>query len=242
MAHVQQFAAEARRSHALAVLIAPLVLLGGAAGLLYAQFKPPGYTASAYVIVVATPESAPGTALSYAQAFGRIARHPDVLAWSTVRGGTSVAPSRIRAMTSPETPLIQVVGRSGTAARSAAYANAAADALVEYGNGHRSETGVRLAWMSKASAPARATSPNLPVDVAVGAATGLLLGALLAAGARGGQRQRGSTGRHGDRPGDGYGDRMVADGGAQSPYPPAQQAADPQAGGQGAGQVTAGRQ
>ncbi|QKG24203.1 hypothetical protein [Actinomadura verrucosospora] len=96
----------------------------------------------------------------------------------------------IQSSTSPDTPLIKLAGSADTPAGAAAYANAAADALVRYGTSHRTDTGVRVALMSMAATPSAPSSPNLPLDVAVGTASGVLLAGLGAA-VLSGRRARG---------------------------------------------------
>ncbi|WP_242882366.1 hypothetical protein [Actinomadura litoris] len=173
-----------------------LVLTGTLGGLGYSLVVPATYTATAYVLVV--DEGAGGArgpaAVSFAQAYGRLAPLPETLRHSSLplpkvaRGATR---EHIQASTSPETPLVRLTGSGASAADAAGFANAAADALVRYGTSHRADTGVRVALMSLAGKPAAPTSPNLPLDVAVGTASGILLAGLGAA-ILSGRRRKGS--------------------------------------------------
>lgn len=176
------------------------VLAGLLGGLGYALFAPTTYTATAFVLVVESGEGRSGpAAVSFAQAFGRLAPLPETLAYSSLPlpdGGNGSTREHIQASTSPDTPLIKLAGSGRTARDAAAFANAAADALVRYGTSHRSDTGVRVALMTLAEPPAAPSSPNLPLGVAVGTASGVLLAGLAAAvtsGRRGpaGRRERG---------------------------------------------------
>ncbi|TDC67829.1 hypothetical protein E1200_13625 [Actinomadura sp. GC306] len=163
------------------------VVAGFLGGLGYALFAPSTYTASAYVIVVeegaAGGQSGP-TAVSFAQVYGRLAPLPETLVHAKARM-PDTAPGDIRehvqASTSPDTPLIRLAGTGRTARTAAAYANAAADALVRYGAAHRGDTGVRVALMTPAQPPAAPVSPNPPLDIAVGTASGGLLAGISAA-------------------------------------------------------------
>jgi hypothetical protein len=161
------------------------VLAGFLGGLGYALLAPTTYTATAFVLVVNARDGESGpAAVSFAQAYGRLAPLPETLDYSTLPlpphapGGTR---EHIQASTSPDTPLIRLAGSARTAADAAAFANAAADALVRYGTSHRADTGVRVALMTLAEPPAAPSSPNLPLGVAAGTATGVLLAGLSAA-------------------------------------------------------------
>ncbi|TDD79652.1 hypothetical protein E1293_22850, partial [Actinomadura darangshiensis] len=171
-----------------------LVLAGFLGGLGYALFAPTTYTATAFVLVVddgGGGDQGPA-AVSFAQAYGRLAPLPETLAYSSIRlprGAAGATREHIQASTSPDTPLIRLAGSAGTARDAAAFANAAADALVRYGTSHRTDTGVRVAPMTLASPPAAPSSPNLPLGVAVGTASGILLAGLTAA-VRSGRRGR----------------------------------------------------
>jgi hypothetical protein len=173
-----------------------IVLAGALGGLGYALFTPSTYTATAFVMVVDEREGGAGpAAVSFAQAFGRLAPLPETLQYSAIplpKGAAGSTREHVQASTSPDTPLIRLAGSARTPGDAAAYANAAADALVRYGRAHHAETGVRVALMNLATRPVRPSSPNLPLGVAVGTASGLLLAGLGAAVMSG---RRGRDGR-----------------------------------------------
>lgn len=164
------------------VLLAVLVVLGLIGGAAYAVLKTPTYTAQAYVAVLASSSGADDTtAVKFAQAYGRIATEPVVLAQTTATArGMSPGELRrqVRVTTSPDAPLVQLTGTAGDAKQAAGLANEVAQALISFGNGRSSQTGVRLATFAEASPPDGPSSPNAPLDLVVGATAGLLVGAL----------------------------------------------------------------
>jgi uncharacterized protein involved in exopolysaccharide biosynthesis len=175
-------------------VLAGAVLLGVLAGAMYGAWKTPAYTADAHVVVV-NAATAPDdqTAVKFAQAYGRITTDSAVLgATPTVRAGGSVAVLRdqVRVETSPDAPLVQITGTAPNAARAAQVANEVAGALIAFGNSRSGQTGARLASFAAASAPDRPSSPNKPVDIAVGAAAGLLIGGFATTAGVGGRRRR----------------------------------------------------
>ncbi|WP_255204933.1 Wzz/FepE/Etk N-terminal domain-containing protein [Actinomadura sp. BRA 177] len=171
------------------------VLAGLLGGLGYGLFAPTTYTATAFVLVVDDGGDSGPAAVSFAQAFGRLAPLPETLEHSSIplpRHAAGDTREHIQASTSPDTPLIRLAGSARTARDAAAFANAAADALVKYGTQHRADTGVRVALMTLAEPPAAPSSPNLVLDVAAGTASGVLLAGLSAAimsGRRGARRE-----------------------------------------------------
>jgi len=169
-------------------LLIVTTLLGAVAGLLYAVIRAPSYDASAYVVLTpASTSVADSTAVSFAQAFGRIATQDGVLrraAQIVGEGSTDGLRRAVRVSTSPDAPLIRVTGSAGTAPLAAARANAVATALIVYGNQRSIRTRVRLDSFAEATPPPAPTSPRPALDTAVGGATGLLVGGLaVAAGA-----------------------------------------------------------
>jgi len=166
--------------------------LGAGAGALYAMSQTPTYTARAFVVVVPQSDTEAAIALNYAQAFGRIATQGAVLSEATaaMRQSTSVDRVRrqVRASTSPDVPLIELTGSADTPKAAADLANTVADALVKFGNDSRTRTKVRLASFVEATPPDGPSSPNAPLDIAVGAAAGLLIGGLAMLAGVGGQR------------------------------------------------------
>lgn len=159
-------------------LAAALVGLGALSGLIYAVVSPPVYSARAYVVVVAQNPADTG-AVSYAQAYSRIAVQGDVLGRAAGGGAAPTELRRqVRTSSSPDAPVIEVVGSARTAERAAALSNLVANSLVDTANERASDTRMRLSLLSPASPPAEPASPRLGLDVAVGAAAGLLLGGL----------------------------------------------------------------
>lgn len=162
-------------------VIVLFTVMGAVAGLVYALVSPPEYTAKVYVAVVA---ESPGdsSAVSYAQAYARIASQGDApqAAADASRGGASVEELRssVRAAASPDAPVIELTGTAGSAKRAADLVNLLANGLIETANSHKADTRMRLALLSSAMPPADRTSPQVALAVAVGAAAGLLLGGL----------------------------------------------------------------
>jgi capsular polysaccharide biosynthesis protein len=178
-------------------VLAGAVLLGALTDGVYGLWKTPTYSADAHVVVVNTA-TAPDdqTAVKFAQAYGRISTDTAVLgATKTVKDGTSSATLRrqIRVETSPDAPLVQITGVAPTGAQAAEIANEVANSLIAFGNGRRTSTGVRLASFAQASIPDRPSSPNKPVDIAVGAAAGLLIGGFATTAGIGGRRRQRTT-------------------------------------------------
>jgi capsular polysaccharide biosynthesis protein len=176
-------------------LIGLFTALGAIVGLAYALISPPEYTAKAYVAVVAE-DAGDSMAVSYAQAYARIAGQGDALhaAADASDGTATVAELRrgVRASASPDAPVIELTGSAGSPERAADLVNLLADGLVTAADSHTSDTRMRLALLSAAVPPTDPTSPQLPLAVAVGAAVGLLLGGLafLARGERSGSDRR----------------------------------------------------
>jgi uncharacterized protein involved in exopolysaccharide biosynthesis len=169
-----------------------IVIAGLLTGLGYGLFKTPAYSATSYVLVVSQADDGPPAAISFAQAYGRLAALPETLAWSATPlrpADLAKARENIQASSSPDTPLLRLTASAGTPHRAANFANTAADALVRYGKARQQDTGVRVALMTRAAAPVSPSSPNLPLNVAVGTATGILLAGLAAASA-GARRRR----------------------------------------------------
>jgi len=164
------------------LLLGLLAALGALAGLGYALLSHPVYTAKAYVVVVAQNPGDSPAAVSYAQAYARIAGQGEALnaAATASNGATSVSELRnqVRASTSPDAPVIEVAGSAGSARHAADLANLVANGLVSAANDHSADTRMKLTVLSAAAPPADPTSPQPVLDVAVGAAVGLLLGGL----------------------------------------------------------------
>ncbi|MFD3543772.1 lipopolysaccharide biosynthesis protein [Streptomyces sp. NPDC058662] len=164
-------------------------LLGLAAGGAYGLLKAPEYAATSYVVAVPDDTTDPATALGFAQAYARIATSSSTLAYAQPRAGVGVRElrTRVRAETSPESPMIAVTGTSTSPGEAADIANAVADALSLSSNQAAKNTGVQLLLFNQAVAPADPVSPSAPLSGAVGMCAGGLLGGLwlLARPARG---------------------------------------------------------
>jgi capsular polysaccharide biosynthesis protein len=158
-------------------LLVGLVLAGAVAGGVYGATKTPTYTAQAYVVVTADAGESIA-ALSYAQAYGRIATKGPVADKAAATLGTRRDLARVTASTSPDAPVIEITATGPDADRTAAVANAVAQALVDVGAGRKAETRVGVSLLAAASVPGRPTSPKPPLELAVGAAAGLLIGGL----------------------------------------------------------------
>ncbi|MFC1419731.1 Wzz/FepE/Etk N-terminal domain-containing protein [Streptacidiphilus cavernicola] len=156
------------------------VPLGAVCGGGYALVAPAQYQSSAYVMVVPTTPGDGTSSIDFAQAYGRVITQPEILLGAAASTGVPMAELTplVQAVTSPDAPMIQITGTAGTAARSAAEANAVADSLVTFGNAASKDTRVRLLTFAAAARPARPSSPSRTLDIAVGAAAGLLVGGL----------------------------------------------------------------
>ncbi|MFD0408272.1 Wzz/FepE/Etk N-terminal domain-containing protein [Kitasatospora sp. NPDC127116] len=162
----------------------PVVLavpLGAAAGAGYAVVSPPSYAANAYVLVVAQNPGEAAIATNFAQAYGRLAGQPQVLAVAAAETGhtRSELESLVHGTTSPDAPMIELTGTGRRPQEAARTADAVARSLVAFANTSSKDTNVRLVTLSPAAAPDRPTTPSGKLDVAVGGAAGLLLGALV---------------------------------------------------------------
>lgn len=174
------------------------VLIGFLCGSAYGVLAPAEYAATSYVVAVPAKESEtqPGAALGLAQAYGRIATSDATLAYARSAAGVSsrVLRDRVRAETSPDSPMIAITGTARRPGRAADIANAVADAIFVSGNQVAKNTGVRLLSFSPAIPPKRPASPSARISAAVGASTGGLLGGLvLLARPRRGQRATGAA-------------------------------------------------
>ncbi|MFJ9777366.1 Wzz/FepE/Etk N-terminal domain-containing protein [Kitasatospora sp. NPDC101157] len=161
--------------------VALAVPLGAAAGAGYAVVSPPSYSASAYVLVVPQNQGESGTATNFAQAYGRLAGQPQVLAAAAAETGRTRAEleSLVSGTTSPDAPMIEITGTGPRAREAARTADAVARSLVTFANTSSRDTNVRLVTLAPAAEPDKPTTPSGKLDVAVGAAAGLLLGSLV---------------------------------------------------------------
>jgi capsular polysaccharide biosynthesis protein len=160
-------------------LLVLLTVLGAVAGAAYAAVKTPTYQAKAYVVV--TAEAGEGqAAVSFAQAYGRVAtKGPAAEKAAATLGGSSEL-NQVTASTSPDAPVIEIIATHPNAARSAVVANAVAQGLVDFAATRKAETRVSVSMLATAAAPSSPSSPKPPLEAAVGAAAGLLLAGLAA--------------------------------------------------------------
>ncbi|MER8102266.1 Wzz/FepE/Etk N-terminal domain-containing protein [Kitasatospora sp. NPDC094016] len=161
--------------------VALAVPLGAAAGAGYAVVSHPSYAASAYVLVVPQNPGEAATATNFAQAYGRLAGQPQVLAVAAAETGHTRAEleSLVHGTTSPDAPMIEITGTGTRPQEAAQTADAVARSLVSFANTSSRDTGVRLVTLAPAAEPDRPTTPSATLDVAVGGAAGLLVGALV---------------------------------------------------------------
>ncbi|MEU8511412.1 Wzz/FepE/Etk N-terminal domain-containing protein [Kitasatospora sp. NPDC048722] len=161
--------------------VALAVPLGAAAGAGYAVVSHPSYSASAYVLVVPQNAGEAATATNFAQAYGRLAGQPQVLAAAAAETGHTLNElgNLVHGTTSPDAPMIEITGTGTRAQEAARTADAVARSLVSFANTSSRDTGVRLVTLAPAAAPDKPTTPSGSLDVAVGGAAGLLLGALV---------------------------------------------------------------
>ncbi|MFJ7908075.1 Wzz/FepE/Etk N-terminal domain-containing protein [Kitasatospora sp. NPDC096204] len=162
----------------------PVVLavpLGAAAGAGYAVVAHPSYSANAYVLVVAQNPGEAAIATNFAQAYGRLAGQPQVLAVAADETGhtRTELETLVHGTTSPDAPMIEITGTGRRPQDAAGTADAVARSLVAFANTSSKDTNVRLVTLAPAAAPDRPTTPSGKLDVAVGGSAGLLLGALV---------------------------------------------------------------
>ncbi|MEV6314914.1 Wzz/FepE/Etk N-terminal domain-containing protein [Streptomyces sp. NPDC051776] len=161
--------------------LALCLLLGTLAGLGYGAMKTPNYTATSYVVVNPERGAETATALGFAHAYGRVVSNAAVLADAQAATGipANELRNRVQAVTSPEAPMIEIVGSDVRADKAATNANEVARALTAYANASAASTGVRLSVLSKAPTPTAPASPSIWIAGAVGACAGGLLGCLI---------------------------------------------------------------
>ncbi|WDM15433.1 lipopolysaccharide biosynthesis protein [Streptomyces lavenduligriseus] len=161
-------------------LVAAGVLAGGLLGGGYGVLRPAEYTATSYLVAVPGERSDSAGALGFAQAYGRIATQPAVLADAQAAAGVPVAALRagVRTATSPDAPMVAVSATSPRPAEAAAMANAVAGALSRRADAPRAGTRVSLVPFTRAVRPTEPSSASAGVTGLVGAAGGGLLGAL----------------------------------------------------------------
>jgi capsular polysaccharide biosynthesis protein len=158
-------------------LLLLLTLIGAGAGGAYGAMKTPTYQAQSYVSVAPEAQVESIAALNYAQAYGKIVTKGPVADSARAALGLKSL-GNVTAATSPDAPIIGITVVGPNRQRVTDVANALAKALVDFGNGRKTETRVSLAIFATASVPGSPISPKPPLELAVGAAGGLLIGAL----------------------------------------------------------------
>lgn len=203
-------------------LLVLLTVLGAVAGAAYAAVKTPTYQAKAYVVVTAEAGEGPA-AISFAQAYGRVAtKGPAAEKAAATLGGSSEL-NQVTASTSPDAPVIEIIATHPNAARSAVVANAVAQGLIDFAATRKAETRVTVSMLATAAKPSSPSSPKPPLEAAVGAAAGLLLAGLAALAGVG--RSAVARRRDPDAPdAGGAGTPWVSGGGAVTIYHPAETA------------------
>ncbi|MEV4612122.1 Wzz/FepE/Etk N-terminal domain-containing protein [Kitasatospora sp. NPDC049258] len=161
--------------------VAVAIPLGAVAGAGYAAVSPPSYAADSYVVVVPQNPGEGATAVNFAQAYGRLAGQPQVLAGAAAGSGHSIADlaDLVSGTTSPDAPVIDITGTGRRPEEAVRAADAVARSLIAFANTSSKETGVRLVPLAAAAEPDRPTSPSARLDTGVGAAAGVLVGALV---------------------------------------------------------------
>lgn len=160
----------------------PLCLaLGATGGVVYSAMSSPQYAAISYVVVSPSGRSEAAAALGYAQAYGKVATDPVVLAEAEDKADLSrgTLSDTIQASTSPDAPMVQITATSAKPGQAAKNADAVAKALASTAKASVKRTGARLTVLSDAVAPATPVSPSSTVAVAVGGCAGGLIGGLV---------------------------------------------------------------
>ena len=171
--------------------LAALAVIGALGGAAYGRLTPPEYTATGYVVAVPVGSADPGTALGFAQAFGRVATGNGVLgqARATTRDSMAELRDSVRAVTSPDAPMVEITGTDRRPAHAAAKANAVARALTDNANAATTNSSVRLTVFARAVRPTAPSSPSTSVAAGVGACAGGLLGGLVMLAGPGSRRR-----------------------------------------------------
>lgn len=170
---------------------AALAVIGALGGAAYGRLAPPEYTATSYVVAVPVGSADPGTALGFAQAFGRVATGTAVLGQARAAAKDSVAELRdsVRAVTSPDAPMVEITGTDSRPGHAAEKANAVAGALTENANDATTSSSVRLTVFARAVPPTSPSSPSTRIAAGVGACAGGLLGGLIVLAGPGARRR-----------------------------------------------------
>jgi capsular polysaccharide biosynthesis protein len=178
-------------------VLATGTVVGGLIGGAYGMLTPPTYTATSYVIAVPAPKSDSNSALGFAQAYGRVATQPAVLAAAQEQVDVPVETLQrsVQAATSPDAPMVALSATSSRPYLASEMANAVSRALTRQANAAKDSTHVQLVQFSRAVKPTEPTSASSAVTALVGASAGGLLSGLTLLAWPG---RTGRTGRTGD--------------------------------------------
>jgi len=162
-------------------LLAAGVLAGGLLGGTYGLVRTPTYTATSYVVAVATERSDSATATGFAQAYGRVATQLAVLGDAQVWAGVPVKTLRssVQTATSPDAPMVAITATSARPDLAADMANAVSRALTRHANDSQADTHVELRQFARATRPDKPSSASPALTGLVGASAGGLLGGLV---------------------------------------------------------------
>jgi capsular polysaccharide biosynthesis protein len=160
-------------------------LIGLAVGLLIAFQTPVTYSSTALVVVVPVEgeQGAATDAVSYAQAYARVAATSAVLTPALRDSGFDPAhpDASVRTSSSPNTPLIEIVATASQAGGSTSLANAVGARLVRYSDSVSAETRFTVKRFAEATVPGAPSGRGPALTGIVGAALGLLVGGMIAA-------------------------------------------------------------
>lgn len=161
------------------------VLLGLLVGALVGFLSPATYTANSYLVVVSAGSTGTTTdAANFGKVFARVATDPVVLTRSPHLQEIGLTPTsaaqHVRVLSSPDAPVLQVVGSASTAFRAAQIANFVSQAITIYATDRSSDTGFLIRQFVIAAPPAAPSRPRPALDLAVGLALGTGLGLLAA--------------------------------------------------------------
>lgn len=157
------------------------LVAGGVCGLLYAGVTAPQFTGKNYVVVSAGPQTEAASTIGYAQAYGKIATDPVVIAAAEADAG--LAPGTLRsgakAGTSPDAPMIEITYTAESPVAASDRADAIAQALIDTTERSAKKTGAELTLLARSETPAAPVSPSASVSSAVGSCAGVLVGGLV---------------------------------------------------------------
>jgi capsular polysaccharide biosynthesis protein len=163
------------------LVIGALVALGATGGVAFALTASDEYRAPAFVLVSAPPGVADnGSAVGLAHAYARVALQQAVVGPALAVRGLPWSDDYLRRSltvnTSPDAPIVEIVGHAPSAAGATELADLASRAFVDYLDQVGRDTGYHLTLLSPAGAAQAPGSPGVPLSLAVGAVAGAALG------------------------------------------------------------------